>query len=134
MRPDVFISYAHDAGSAEANALALTLGEAAFLDETTIEDGEEFPPRLIEALLDARVVVVFATSAYAKRLYCRLEVQIAIAACGPSTKQLVIALGDGAEEVLDAMPRDVAAVSWPKAKDTERLEVIVRRRLDGQPA
>jgi len=41
----------------------------------------------------------------------------------------VLALGEGAGFVLDAMPQSVASKSWPAAGETPQLEKLVRERL-----
>jgi hypothetical protein len=124
----VFISYARTSSLPQATALAERLGDEAFLDTNEIADGEEFPSGLIEALLDARVVVVFATRAYVSRRYCLLELRIALTVI-PSAS-IVIALGEGAEELLELLPPEVAVRNWPPAAETERLASLVRGQLD----
>jgi len=57
----VFISYARSASVADAKALKGRLGDLAFLDTRAIEDGNVFPQRLLDGLLEASVVVIFAT-------------------------------------------------------------------------
>jgi hypothetical protein len=42
------------------------LGELAFLDTETIDEGNQFPFRLLDGLLDARVVVIDATKTYSE--------------------------------------------------------------------
>ena len=74
MPPPVFISYSRGASTPHAQALAARLGDLAFLDTSAIDDGDHFPERLLDAILDSRVVVVFATQAYSQRRFCRLEV------------------------------------------------------------
>ncbi|MCX6635877.1 MAG: TIR domain-containing protein, partial [Acidobacteria bacterium] len=130
----VFISYARSDSAAQAQALADRLGELAFLDTGAIEDGEEFPPRLLEGILDAGVVVIFATKAYTERPFCRLEMRLALAGGDAEASHIVIALGEGSGAVLDAMPASVAGRNWPAAEAAERLEALVRRRLGKGPA
>ena len=52
MAHPIFISYARIASAAEAEALAERLGELAFLDTGAIDDGDEFPARLLDEDLD----------------------------------------------------------------------------------
>ncbi len=130
----VFISYAHNDSAAQAQALADRLGELAFLDTEAIEDGEEFPSRLLNGILDAGVVVIFATKAYTERPFCRLEMRLALAGGDAEASRVVMALGEGFGAVLDAMPASVAGRNWPAAGAAERLEALVRRRLDKGPA
>lgn len=82
-----------------------------------------------QGLLGARVVVVFATGAYAERRFCRLELRLALAAGDPEASHLVVALGNGANAVLDALPPGVAVRSWPAAEETERLAELVQERF-----
>jgi TIR domain len=125
----VFISYARSASAAEAQALADRLGDLAFLDTDDIDDGGDFPHRLLDAVLDAHVVVIFATKSYSERRFCRLEMRLALAGCNTAATQIVLALGDGSNGVLDAMPSAVADQSWPPAAEPERLDELVRQRL-----
>ena len=89
MPHSVFISYARDASRAQAVALHEALGGAAedicFLDTEGIGIGDPFPERLVDALFDARVVVILAEPLYFTRRYCLQEFQIA---CGPFLRVL----------------------------------------------
>ncbi len=137
MACSVFISYARTASAGHAQALAESLGELAFLDTSAIDDGDHFPPLLLNGLLEAYVVVIFATRAYSERRFCRLEMRLALAAGDPNdraTPPLVLALGHEAAAVLDAMPEAVADQNWPPAEATPRLEELVRWRLQSQTA
>jgi hypothetical protein len=84
---------------------------------------------LLDGILDARVVVIFATKSYIERRFCRLEMRLALAGCNAAAEEVVVALGDGSNAVLDALPAAVADQSWPAAAEGERLEVLVRQRL-----
>ena len=62
MVADVFLSYARQATQTSADALSTALtaaGVSVFLDHEDIPDGTEIPDRLADALVGARVVVVF---------------------------------------------------------------------------
>ena len=74
----VFVSYARSASATQAKALADKLGDLAFLDTGDVDDGDQFPQRLLDGVLDARVVVIFATQAYSERV-CRLEMRLSLA-------------------------------------------------------
>jgi hypothetical protein len=102
MTPSVFISYNRDVSQAHAGALKAKFGDEAFLDTQAQRDGEPFPPRLLQGLLDSRVVVVFASKAYSESRYCRLEMRIALAAASRGMPHLVLARDDGYGAVLDA--------------------------------
>jgi tetratricopeptide (TPR) repeat protein len=133
MSRPVFISYARSSNAAHAQALAECLGELAFFDTDAIEDGDRFPEHLLEGVLGARVVVIFASEVYCQRRFCQLEMYLALY-CGPSApSHLVVALGNGSGAVLDVMPGQVAGTSWPAADDTERLDALVRRVLANNP-
>jgi hypothetical protein len=69
MPQPVFISYARSASSADAEALANRLGNLAFFDTVAIDDGDHFPKRLLDGILDAQVVVIFATNSYLERRF-----------------------------------------------------------------
>jgi TIR domain-containing protein len=128
----VFISYARSVSAVHAQALSGRLGDLAFLDVSDIDDGDQFPQHLLTGMLDARVVVIFATQTYSERRFCRVEMRLALAGDDKGT-HLVLALGEGAGAVLDGMPATVGATSWPAAADTEHLDSIVRKRLDECP-
>src|SRR6266700_2733162 len=114
MPHEVFISYARNASAAHAQALAAKLGEVAFLDTEAIDNGDQFPPRLLTGLLGAMVVVVFATKAYSEHRFCRLEMRLALAGGDAVASHVVFALGAGYGAVLEA---------------TSRLDELVRQRL-----
>ena len=79
MGKPVFISYARRASRNVALRLYAALGaEQVFLDSENIEDGDRFPRVLAEAVLDARVVVVFGGPAYLSRWYCLREFKLAL--------------------------------------------------------
>ena len=124
----VFISYSRSASATDAQALANRLGDLVRLD-TTIDEGDHFPQFLLDAILDARVVVIFATHEYVKRRFCRLEMRLALAGGGTQPAHLVLALGEGSDQVLDGMPSIVGLGNWPPAGDTKRLETLVRQLL-----
>jgi len=121
----VFISYARAASTPQARALAGLLGPLAFFDTTAIDDGDHFPQRLLDAVLDARLIVLFASQTYNERRFCRLEMRLALTA----PDQIVIATQDGAHAVLNALPANLATQSWPAASETDRLATLIRRRL-----
>ncbi|MCW5782700.1 MAG: toll/interleukin-1 receptor domain-containing protein, partial [Nitrospirales bacterium] len=64
MSHPVFISYARTTSRQHAEALHRELGDLAFFDTSDIETGEQFPEVLVDALLDAKVVVVFVDERY----------------------------------------------------------------------
>jgi tetratricopeptide (TPR) repeat protein len=129
MSRPVFISYARSASAADARALADRLEHLAFFDTDVIEDGDMFPQRLLDGVLDAQVVVIFATKSYTDRRFCRLEMRLALAGCNEAAQQIVLALGKGSNAVLDAMPAAIADQSWPQADEPQRLNTLVRQRL-----
>jgi tetratricopeptide (TPR) repeat protein len=124
----VFISYSRSASAADAQALASRLGDLVRLD-TTVDEGDHFPQFLLDAILDARVVVIFATHEYMKRRFCRLEMRLALAGGGDQPSHIVLALGEGSDQVLDGMPSIVGLGNWPPAGDTERVAKMVRESL-----
>ena len=133
MTSPVFISYARGSSRAAAQTLAAQLGSLAWLDTGEIDDGDEFPQRLLEGLLDARVVVIFATAAYLDRPFCRLEMRLALASGDAKASHVVVAVGDGGTGVLDMLPTAVADQNWPDAEATERLYGLVGQRLGNHP-
>ena len=87
----IFISYARNPSAPEAQALKAKLADRAFLDTTAIQDGDRISEQVLQALLVASTVVIFATEAYARSLYCRLEMRLAVTAGA----QIVVARGEG---------------------------------------
>src|SRR5439155_14760251 len=99
----VFVSYARSASATQAKALADKLGDLAFLDTGDVDDGDQFPQRLLDGVLDARVVVIFATQAYSERV-CRLEMRLSLAGGDAAASHLVVALGEGSDSIFDEIP------------------------------
>jgi hypothetical protein len=129
MPSPIFISYSRQASATHAAALAARLGDLAFLDTTSIDDGDDFPHRLFNCLLDASIVVIFASQAYTESRFCRLEMRLALAGGDAEASHLVLALGDASVAVLDAMPAAVASQNWLREDATDRLDALVRRLL-----
>lgn len=131
----VFISYSQRASRVDASALAARLGNLAFFDSEAVEDGDEFPRSIFDALLDAQITVIVATGEYAKSRWCQLELRLAVFGSDESASRIVIALGDGSQTVLDAMPPAVAIVNWPASAESERLAGLVLKQLEqaGRP-
>jgi hypothetical protein len=77
----VFISYARATSRDEAEALHDALTEAGcgvFLDSTDIEAGDPIPLGVVDALLGAKLVVVFADATYFTRWYCLREFHLSL--------------------------------------------------------
>ena len=147
MGKPVFISYARRASRDVVLRLYAALGaEQVFLDSGNIEDGDRFPRVLAEAVLDARVVVVFGGPAYLSRWYCLRELKLALfpldvalrgdaATLKESVDQLlhhiVVALPDdpSGSDWLDSLPPQIRTRSWPTAGESDRLSQLVRERL-----
>jgi hypothetical protein len=128
----VFISYARIANIAQAQALKAKLGELAFLDTTQIDDGDPFPQRLLEGLMDACVVVIFASRPYSESRVCRLEMRLAMAG-DPASSNLIVVRSEGALDVLNEMPLMFADSNALPASATNEIEALVRRRLTDRP-
>ncbi|MFL5353503.1 TIR domain-containing protein [Archangium sp.] len=79
-------------------------GGQAFLDTTDIDVEEHFPRHLVEALFDARVVVLFVDEAYFQSWYCRWELRAALAPL------LALAPGASKEEKQSALAHLVVAL------------------------
>lgn len=142
MNPPVFISYARASSGPAAADLRRELGELAFLDTSEIETGQRFPAALANALLGAKVVVLFADELYFQRWYCLWELRTSLV---PFLEQptnaseqektsalahLLIALPPtGAPSELERLPPALRASNWPASTDTTRLAELVRARL-----
>ena len=147
--PPVFLSYARATSRPHATRLYDALGgEAAglcFLDTTDVESGDRLPETLVDALLESRIVVVFATPEYFGRWYCQLEFGVArmpslhLAGTGEAERSraldgLVIALPDqDADGVADWLPPVARVTAWPAQDDIGALAALVRARLAGDP-
>ena len=125
----IFISYARGDSAGNAQALAGALNGEAFLDTESIDDGDDFPQQLLDALLAARIVVIFASKNYLERRFCRVEMRLALHGGNESASHVVLALGEDSGAVRDAMPEHVAGTNWPQAAETEDLAALVRKRL-----
>jgi len=140
----VFISYARRTSAERARALLTELGpDICFLDRDDIELLEEFPRRLSEALLGARIVVAFPDATYFERWYCLREWMLALAPwvevmrsdgspeLGLALDHLIVALPpeglrpeDGAR-----LPTPVSRWNLPVAADAKGLATLIRARL-----
>ncbi|QSQ23237.1 toll/interleukin-1 receptor domain-containing protein [Pyxidicoccus parkwayensis] len=143
----VFISYARSTSREQAEALHRALGEeVAFLDTSGIELGQRFPGVLADALLGARVIVVFVDEAYFTRWYCLWELRTALTpfmALPPDASEadkslslasIVLALPPegGASRALERLPPLLRSIQWPSSNQTERLAQWVRACLTGE--
>jgi len=146
----VFISYARQASRKHAEALHLELGdELAFLDSEDIPFGDAFPERLVDALLDSRVVVILAEPVYFTRWYCLLEYRLARtpylrlaerSGVGQHERDaalsgIVVAMPPGdADPMLERFPAAVQARNWAPVTEPTAVATLVRARLaDGLP-
>lgn len=120
MTRPVFISYSRRASVADAQALAAKLGGLAFLDTTEIDDGDQFPQCLLDGILDASIVVIFASQAYSERRFCRLEMRLALAGGDASAFHLVLALSDASRAVQTRSPRQRPCHEWKPSHQPHR--------------
>jgi len=115
-----------------------------FVDTENIALDDVFPRGLRDGVLDARLVVVFATSAYFRRPYCwkewhlalspwrahlerRAEPEVLKAALG----HVLVVLPDpasGERFALDRLPPALRQRNWPHAGDLEAVVELVEQR------
>ncbi|HZH76993.1 MAG TPA: tetratricopeptide repeat protein [Archangium sp.] len=150
MAHPVFISYARRASQKQAEALHQALGGReglAFLDSSGIEPTERFPRVLADALLGARVVVLFASKDYFRRWYCLWELEAALGpflALGPTATEaqkeatlapLLVVLPEQGSAVpeLSSLPPALQVSHWPTANELERVVDMVRASLARVP-
>ena len=140
---EVFISYSRQASAVEARALAEALGSRAYFDVADVEAGEQVPSGIVDALLGARVVVVFAEPTYFRRWYCLRELDVALAAFNALVERgappdrraealepVVVAVGtEHADELRPLPAAGLRATNWCPATDTAALVALVERRL-----
>lgn len=153
MPHQVFLSYARSASRHHARAVYDALGGEreglAFLDEEDIEPGERLPERIVNALLDARVVVIFAEPVYFTRWYCLLEFRLArtpflkildMQGASPELRErmvapLVLALPQsGTPPEVDRFPPIVQITNWPSVDAPADIASLVRQRLEKSSA
>ncbi|MFE8603918.1 tetratricopeptide repeat protein [Archangium violaceum] len=150
MNPPVFISYARHTSIGLARKLEESLGSSeAFLDESDLEAGSVFTRGLVEALLNSRVVVVFADETYFRRWYCLRELRTALApflALGAEASEeekeaelrpivIVRPPEEGSpEEELKRLPSLLRNTQWRKGDDLPGLVHLVRTRVAETPA
>jgi tetratricopeptide (TPR) repeat protein len=149
MRHNVFLSYSRQTSHEHARALFEALGGpkgAAFLDESAGTTGEQFSPVLLDALLGARVVVIFADDAYFQRFFCLWELELALSAflaLAPGASEeaktealanLIIVLPNATDgrKVLDTLPARLRTTDWPTVAQKDRLRSLVEERLQTQ--
>ena len=149
MAHPVFISYARTTSRQHAEALYRELGSLAFFDTSDIETGEQFPEMLVDALLEAKVVVVFVDARYFQRWYCRKELETALkpfeiltTQAGHSLKHqetalegIVLALppnqpGYDTSKLLHHFPSRLGTANWPMATETQALGTLIRQRVE----
>ena len=148
MSKPVFISYARTTNRQHAEALHHELGDLSFFDTSDIETGEQFPEVLVEALLDAKVVVVFIDERYFQRWYCRKELETALKpfeilstqSVHSQEKQnstldgIILALppnqpGKVMTRLLHNLPPHLGTGNWPMANAIEPLATLIRNRV-----
>ena len=147
---DVFLSYARSTAQRSAADVYRELGsQLAFLDTEDIEFNDQFPQRLVDALLASRVVVVFADTTYFKRWYCILEFRAALSpftylterGTATSTQRstalegVVVVLPPNDQPSLDEwnLPPELQRIQWARADDPVSIAAMVRSRLAGNP-
>ena len=130
----VFLSYARKSSDAHALALHAALGsDHTFLDTSDIEAGNKFPEEIANAVLEARVVVIFAEPAYFESWYCRAEMRLALAPfyCGLPINHIVVALAPGTDT--SQLPPAIASQNLLPPTDTDQLADFVLTRLAQNP-
>jgi len=106
-----------------------------FLDESAIEAGERFSVRLADALLESRVVVVFASPEYFQRRTCLWELRAALGPydLSPDPRQLqhmvVVLPPEGVPEELERLPPGLQAGNWLTTADPDGIARMIRARL-----
>lgn len=149
MTHPVFISYARDASRDKAQALHNALGgRTAFLDTEVIAPGERFPEALVDALFDARVVVIFAEPHYFTRWYCLLEFRIArtpflraVERPGATMQEkadalrgLVVAMPPkGVSAMMERFPPLAQGRNWPDVDDIDAIAALAEAELAANP-
>ncbi len=146
---DVFISYTLGRSVDPATALLRELGtDVAFFDNQDIRHGEDFVDRLLDAILGARVIVIFLDETYFERPYCWFEYEVATSAYDLLIEQnaprhelvaaldhLVIVLPESPPPgILDRLPTLLQTRNWLHANQTSELaKLVAQRRRQCEP-
>jgi hypothetical protein len=141
----IFLSYAREASKEFVPQLYAKLGpEQVFLHTEEIEHGNLFPRTLSEALLNARVVVVFLGTAYFSRWYCLRELNLALLPFNIAARRgaapdvlvqaarhivVVLPADPGERDALDNLPPQIRIAAWTSANETEAVAQLIERRL-----
>lgn len=152
MPPSVFISYSRRASRESAVRLFEALGGApeTFLDTEEIKPGQPFPEKLANAILDARVVVVFAEASYFSRWYCLRELQLSLAPYqqllgypNVDASELAVNLthivvvfppaNGNAPPSLDELPPIPRVGNWPRADELDRVIALIEKARHAFP-
>jgi hypothetical protein len=146
MSNPVFISYSREASRVHAQALYQELNSVnsglAFLDTHDIGQREQIPSGLAEALLGARIFVIFLDAQYFERAYCLREFHASVAApalfpprlgpAGSGDASVVLALPPGSTPpgLLERVPPHLQQRNWPRADETRKLVELVLAGLE----
>lgn len=146
----VFLSYARASSRAAARAVCDELGGPdaglVFLDTEQVDYGVTFPRALANALLDARVAVLFLDDDYFSRWYCLLEMRLALIAYHKASRKkelrdaaqaalrsVVLVLSPGLDSrQLQRFPGEMRAVHWPSSADPPAVAAIIAERLNAR--
>jgi hypothetical protein len=149
MNPPVFFSYARQTSRESILAAYQATGGSdsglVFLDIEQVDYGDAFPEAIADALLDARVAVLFLDATYFSRWYCLLEMRLAIAPYLNATRTGT----SSAEQKQDALrsvvlvlspsvtpdhllrfPAEVRSIHWPQSTDTDAIVALLVARLN----
>lgn len=150
MSDPVFISYLRSATATDAVALHAALAQTdtpAFLDTRAIHVGEQFPDALVQAILNARVFVLFASADYFDSPYCWREMRLALAEFDAKVtagatdgekraalNHLVVALplGGMPAERMTRLPAFLRTENWAPSSATAAIVDLVRSRASAE--
>jgi tetratricopeptide (TPR) repeat protein len=144
---EVFISYSRAKDVKHARRVRDLLNERGinvFLDEHDIEPGSPFPEDLADALLSAKVVLVFASNDYFERPWCVSEFNVAVASYESNDARdfdehrmiahVVVAwpTDEESERIAAHLPPPLAVASGPSSEDADLIAEIVAQRINEQ--
>ena len=115
----------------------------AFLDTEQVDYGATFPKALANALLDARVAVLFLDNDYFCRWYCLLEMRLALTAYHKALRKkelrdaarsalnsVVLVLSPDLDSgLLQRFPAELRSAHWPSITDPTAVAALVLDRL-----
>lgn len=135
--PPIFLSYSRESSGALATAVASCLEPGDFfLDTAVMQDGDSISRRLLDAMLDARVLVFFFDHEFIARPYCQAEWLFGLARWEAlryrpvNERGVILILPPGRDDILlDRLPITMRDSKWPTQQSPEGIALLIRQQL-----